>query len=48
MGFANIVFNSVDLAVGWGLAHRDLSNIKSIGVEDVCADNGQLNRLLIL
>jgi transposase len=34
------VFNSVDLAVGWGLAHRELSDIKSIGVDEIAWQRG--------
>jgi transposase len=29
------VFNSVDMAVGWGRNHQDLSNISSIGVDEI-------------
>src|SRR3990172_4495025 len=29
------VFRSVECSVAWGLAHRDLSNVRSIGVDEV-------------
>jgi len=34
------VFHSVEWAVEWGLAHRDLSNINSIGVDEVLWQRG--------
>lgn len=34
------VFRSVEWAVQWGLAHRDLSNIRSIGVDEVLWQRG--------
>jgi transposase len=34
------VFHSVEWAVQWGLAHRDLSNIRSIGVDEVLWHRG--------
>jgi len=34
------VFHSVEWAVEWGLAHRDLSGISSIGVDEVLAHKG--------
>lgn len=34
------VFHSVEWAVEWGLAHRDLSNISSIGVDEVLWQRG--------
>jgi len=34
------VFHSVEWAVEWGLAHRDLSNVRSIGVDEVLWHRG--------
>lgn len=34
------VFRSVEWAVEWGLAHRDLSNVQSIGVDEVLWQRG--------
>ena len=34
------VFHSVEWAVEWGLAHRDLSNVSSIGVDEVLWHRG--------
>jgi transposase len=34
------VFRSVEWAVQWGLAHRDLSNVRSIGVDEVLWQRG--------
>ncbi|MGD0099272.1 MAG: ISL3 family transposase [Acidobacteriota bacterium] len=34
------VFRSVEWAVQWGLAHRDLSNVQSIGVDEVLWQRG--------
>ena len=34
------VFRSVEWAVQWGLAHRDLSNVESIGVDEVLWQRG--------
>jgi transposase len=34
------VFHSVEWAVQWGLAHRDLSNVTSIGVDEVLWQRG--------
>jgi len=34
------VFRSVEWAVQWGLAHRDMSNIRSIGVDEVLWHKG--------
>jgi transposase len=34
------VFHSVEWAVQWGLAHRDVSNIRSIGVDEVLWHRG--------
>ena len=34
------VFHSVEWAVQWGLAHRDLSNVQSIGVDEVLWHRG--------
>ena len=34
------VFHSVEWAVQWGLAHRDLSNVRSIGVDEVLWQRG--------
>jgi transposase len=34
------VFHSVEWAVQWGLAHRDLSNVRSIGVDEVLWHRG--------
>ena len=34
------VFRSVDWAVRWGLAHRDLSNVQAIGVDEVLWQRG--------
>jgi len=34
------VFHSVECAVQWGLAHRDLSNVQSIGVDEVLWHRG--------
>jgi transposase len=34
------VFRSVEWAVEWGLAHRDLSNVQSIGVDEVLWHRG--------
>jgi transposase len=34
------VFHSVEWAVHWGLAHRDLSNVQSIGVDEVLWQRG--------
>ena len=34
------VFHSVEWAVEWGLAHRDLSNVNSIGVDEVLWQRG--------
>jgi transposase len=34
------VFHSVEWAVQWGLAHRDLSNVQSIGVDEVLWQRG--------
>jgi len=34
------VFGSVEWAVEWGLAHRDLSNVQSIGVDEVLWQRG--------
>jgi transposase len=34
------VFHSVEWAVQWGLAHRDLSNVSSIGVDEVLWQRG--------
>jgi transposase len=34
------VFHSVEWAVQWGLAHRDMSNISSIGVDEVLWQRG--------
>jgi transposase len=34
------VFHSVEWAVQWGLAHRDLSNVDSIGVDEVLWQRG--------
>ena len=34
------VFHSVEWAVQWGLAHRDLSNVNSIGVDEVLWQRG--------
>ena len=34
------VFHSVEWAVEWGLAHRDMSNINSIGVDEVLWQRG--------
>ena len=34
------VFRSVEWAVQWGLAHRDMSNIRSIGVDEVLWHRG--------
>jgi transposase len=34
------VFHSVEWAVQWGLAHRDISNIRSIGVDEVLWHRG--------
>jgi transposase len=34
------VFQSVEWAVEWGLAHRDLSNVQSIGVDEVLWQRG--------
>jgi transposase len=30
------VFRSVQMAVAWGLAHRDLDNITAIGIDEIC------------
>jgi len=35
------VFRAVEMAVSWGLAHRDLSNITAIGVDEVLWHRGQ-------
>lgn len=34
------VFRSVQMAVSWGLAHRDLGNVRSIGVDEVLWQRG--------
>ena len=34
------VFRAVETAVAWGLAHRDLSNIRSIGVDEISLRRG--------
>lgn len=34
------IFHSVEWAVQWGLAHRDLSNVSSIGVDEVLWQRG--------
>jgi transposase len=34
------VFQSVEWAVNWGLEHRDLSNVRSIGVDEVLWHRG--------
>lgn len=34
------VFHSVEWAVEWGLAHRDISNVQSIGVDEVLWHRG--------
>ena len=34
------VFRSVEWVVGWGLTHRDLSNVRSIGVDEVLWQRG--------
>ena len=34
------VFRSVEMAVTWGLAHRDLSNVRAIGVDEVLWQRG--------
>jgi transposase len=34
------IFHSVEWAVQWGLAHRDLSNVRSIGVDEVLWQRG--------
>ena len=34
------VFHSVEWAVQWGLAHRDLSNVQSIGVDEILWHRG--------
>jgi len=35
------VYRAVELAVGWGLAHRDLGEIEAIGVDEVLWHRGQ-------
>jgi len=30
------VFNSVKMAVAWGLAHRNLDNVTAIGIDEIC------------
>lgn len=34
------VFNAVEMAVAWGRAHRDLSHIQSIGVDEIAWQRG--------
>ncbi len=34
------VFRSVEMAVVWGLTHRDLEDIRSIGVDEIAHSNG--------
>ncbi len=34
------VFRAVEMAVEWGLAHRDLTNVKSIGVDEISLRRG--------
>jgi hypothetical protein len=37
------VFNSIQWMVHWGLVHRDLSNVQSIGIDEVLCYSAQLN-----
>lgn len=34
------VFRAVDMAVQWGLAHRNLSNVRSVGVDEISLRKG--------
>ena len=34
------VFNAVEMAVAWGLAHRDLSAVESIGIDEIAWQRG--------
>lgn len=41
------VFRSVEAAVEWGLAHRDLDGIKAIGVDELCRKKGHVYATLV-
>ncbi len=43
----NTVFRSVETAVNWGLEHRDLDKIHSIGVDELCRKKGHVYATLV-
>ena len=42
------VYRAVHMAVDWGLAHRDLTNIEAIGVDELSRRRGQRYLTLVL
>nr|WP_321469409.1 transposase [uncultured Desulfobulbus sp.] len=32
----NMIFKSVEMAVNWGLAHRNIDRITAIGIDEIC------------
>lgn len=43
----NTVFRAVASAVSWGLEHRNLDNIESIGVDELCRKKGHVYATLV-
>lgn len=43
----NTVYRSVEHAVNWGLKHRDLDNIETIGVDEICRKKGHVYATLV-
>lgn len=43
----NTVFRAVQMAVMWGLFHRDLSNIKAIGIDEIARQKGHKYATLV-
>jgi transposase len=43
----NTVFRSVETAVNWGLANRNINSVKSIGVDELCRKKGHVYATLV-